>query len=63
MYYTSEGSEFKRFDVCTDTQLVDFATGLTRPCFALCVRANSEVMVACASQVYRLDSTGGVMQT
>src|SRR5437870_5653957 len=29
LYYTSEGTSIKRFNVCTNTQLVDFATGLT----------------------------------
>lgn len=63
MYYTSEGTSIKRFDVSTNTQLADFATGLTRPCFALRILANGEVLVACSSAIYRLDSTGGVMQT
>lgn len=63
MFYTSEGSSVKRFNVCTNTQLPDFATGLARPCFALKIRSNGEVMVACASQVYRFSSTGAVNLT
>ena len=65
MVYTSEGSSVKRFDVSTNTQLPDFATGLNGPCFALRIRPNTngEVMVACANLVYRLDNTGAVMQT
>jgi len=65
MFYTSEGSSVKRFDVSTSTQLLDFATGLQGTCFALRIRPNTngEVMVACANQVYRLDNTGAVMQT
>lgn len=63
LFYSSENSEIKRYDVCTDTQLADFATGLDRPCFALRIRPNGEVMIACASQVYRLSATGTVLQT
>lgn len=63
MFYTSEGSTVKRFDVCANTQLPDFATGLTSPCYALRIRPNGEVMVACSSQAYRLNSTGTTIQT
>ncbi len=64
IYYTSEGTTVKRFDVNTNSQVLpDFATGLSRPCYALRIRANGEVMVACSSQVYRLSSTGSIMQT
>lgn len=46
MFYTSEGSMIKRFDVCTRTQLSDFANGLDAPCYALRIRPNGEVLVA-----------------
>jgi len=63
IYYTSEGNSVRRFNVCSNTQLADFATGLSGRCFANRIRPNSEVLVACTSLVYRLNSTGGVMQT
>ena len=63
IHYTSEGPSIKRFNVCTNTQLSDFTTGLSAPCFALRIRPNGEVMVACSSQVYRLSSTGTTIQT
>lgn len=63
MFYTSEGSTIKRFNVCTNTQLADFATGLSGPCFAHRIRPNGEVMVACSSQVYRLDASGATLKT
>ncbi len=64
LFYTSEGSSVKRYDVCADTQLADFATGLTGgACYALRIRTNGEVMVACTQQVHRLNSSGTVMQT
>ena len=62
MFYTSEGNEVHSYDVCTDTQLADFATGLVGPCFALRIRANDEVMVTCRTKTYRLDSTGTEIQ-
>jgi hypothetical protein len=63
IFYTSEGSSVKRFNVCTNTQLPDFATGLSGPCYALRIRPNGEVLVACSSQAYRLNSNGSVNQT
>jgi hypothetical protein len=63
MYYTSEGGKVKRFNVCTNTQLADFASGLAGPCYAHRLRPNSEVLVACTRLAYRLSSSGTVMQT
>jgi hypothetical protein len=63
MRYTSEGSSVKRYDVCTDTQLTDFATGLTRPVFAHRVLPDGGSLVAATSQVVRLDSSGAVVDT
>lgn len=64
MFYTSESNAVKRFDVSTNTQLADFATGLPNsPCFALRIRQNGEVLVACSSVIFRLSTTGTVTQT
>jgi hypothetical protein len=63
IFYTSEGSSVKRFNVCTQTQLSDLAKGLDGQCFALRIRLNGEVMVACDSAVYRLSNTGATLQT
>jgi hypothetical protein len=64
LFYTSEGNSVKRFDVCTNTQLADFATGLpSSPCYALRIRANGEVLVACTDNVFRLSPLGTVIQT
>jgi sugar lactone lactonase YvrE len=63
LYYTSEGSLVKRYNVCTNTQLTDLASGLTGACYALRIRPNGEVIVACTGQVYRLSPSGAVMQT
>ncbi len=62
IYYTSEGSTIKRFNVCTNTQLPDFASGLAAPCYALRIRSNGEVMVACQTQLERISTAGIVLQ-
>ncbi len=63
MFYTSEGGSIMRFDVSNNTQLSNFTDGLAAPCYALRIRPNGEVMVACESQAYLLNATGGIMQT
>jgi len=68
LFYTSEGPTIRRFDTCTNTQQADFATNLTEPgfstiCYALRIRLNGEVMVACTNRLYRLDATGAVIQS
>lgn len=63
LFYTSEGSLVKRYNVCTDTQLADFATLPSSPAYALRIRPNGEVLVAASSLVHRLDSAGAVVQS
>jgi len=62
MYYTSESDRIKRFNICTNQQMRDFASGLGNVCFALRLRRNGELMVACQTQIYRLDGNGSVQQ-
>jgi hypothetical protein len=63
LHYTSEGDSIKAFNICTKAQLPDFAGGLSGPCYGHRIRPNAEELVACTSQVYRLDGTGTVIQT
>ncbi len=63
LFYTSEGDLVKRFDVCTNTQLADFATLPSGEAYALRIRPNGDVLVAATGFVYRLDSTGALAQT
>lgn len=64
MRYTSEGTTIHQFDVCTNTQLADFATGLAGGnCFAHRELMNGDHLVACRTQVHRIDSSGVVQQT
>jgi hypothetical protein len=65
LYYTSEGTLVKRFNVCSNTQLSDFASGLpfgNAGCFALRIRSNGEVLVACDQSIRRLNSAGTDIQ-
>jgi hypothetical protein len=61
--YTSEGSLVKQFDVGTNTQLADFASGLPAPCFAHRILPNGGELVACSSEVVRLDPSGAIVQS
>jgi RHS repeat-associated protein len=63
MLYTSEGSSVQAFDVCKDTQLENFATGLPEPCYALRILDDGRVAVACASAVVLLSKSGAVTAT
>jgi len=69
LFYTSEGKLIKRFNVCTNTQLADFATlpiGGTQPddeAFALRIRPKREVLVATSQKVFLLDGAGTVIRT
>lgn len=63
MYYTSEGVTVKRFNVCTNTQLSDFASGLYGPDYALRILADGSVLIADTVQIVRLDSSGQIIQT
>jgi hypothetical protein len=66
MFYTSEGSVVRRYDLATSTQLPDFATGLPNDCFALRLLppfdGTGGLIVANRSSVLRLDDTGSVVQ-
>jgi len=63
MFYTSEGDIIKRFDVCANTQLADFATSLASPKYALRIRSNGEVLVAATDVLERYDAGGTLIQT
>jgi len=64
LYYTSEETSVRRYNVCTRTALGTFANGLTGPyCYALRLRPNREVMVACQDAVHRLSPQGVNLRT
>lgn len=65
IFYTSEGSHVKRFNVCTNTQLLDFnaAPLPSGQAQALRVLPNGGVLVANMTGIVRLDASGSVAQT
>lgn len=63
IFYTSEGTLIRRFNVMTNTALPDFATLPGGPAFGLRIRPNGEVLVAASSQIFRLNASGTVIQT
>jgi streptogramin lyase len=64
IYYTSEGTSVKRFNVCNNTQLSNFATGLPGPnAYALRLLPDGGALVADTDRVVRLNSSGNVTQT
>jgi DNA-binding beta-propeller fold protein YncE len=62
MYYTSEGSQIKRFDVSTNTQLSDFGAGGGTQ-YALRILDDGGVLVANTTNVLRYNAAGAVVQT
>lgn len=64
LFYTSEGTSVKRFDVCSGQQLGDFSTGLTGAnAYALRLLPSGGLLVADTQNIVRLDSGGNVIQT
>ena len=64
LYYTSEDTTVRRYNLCTRTALPPLITTLTPPfCYALRLRPNSELMVACQDAVHRVSPEGVNLQT
>jgi len=64
LYYTSEDTIVRRYNVCTHTALPDLTDQLTPPyCYALRLRPNREVMVACQEAVHRVSREGAILHT
>jgi len=63
MRYTSEGSLIKQYDVCTKTQLGNFTTLPSQPCYAHRITGDGGGLVACTNNVYKVDNTGLVTNT
>ena len=61
LLYTSEGSSILRYDVCQNTPLPSFTTGLQQA-FALRIRPGGGVLVADRGQIRQLDPAGGTVR-
>lgn len=62
VYYTSEDSAVRRFNVCTGLALPHFATGLEPVCYALRQLPNRDLMVTCTNRIYRYDQNGAFLR-
>lgn len=64
LYYTSEDTAVRRYNLCTHSVLPTLTTSLSGPhCYALRLRPNRELMVACQEAVHRLSPQGTNLQT
>jgi uncharacterized repeat protein (TIGR01451 family) len=64
LHYTSEGHSVKTFNVCTNTQGPDFATGLPgSTAYAHRILPDGGELVADTEEIVRLDAAGNVIQT
>jgi hypothetical protein len=62
--YDGEGNEILRYNLCTRTQLPPFATNVPGgSCFALAIRPNGDVMIACSGQANRFNAAGVLVQS
>src|SRR5204862_6965101 len=71
LLYTGQTDVIRRFNVCTNTQITNFATsfhtpalqpGFDQTCSALRIRPNAEVIVACDQGAIRLGTDGSVLR-
>jgi len=61
LYYSSEGPDIFRYNVCTSTQLAPLvANGLPEPCYALRVLSDGGAIIACSSKAVRVDASGNI---
>jgi len=63
LYYTSEDTVLRRFNVCTNTQLSNFVTAPAGSCYAHKLRPNGDIVVACRAAAYRYSSAGTLLRT
>ena len=63
MQYTAESTTVKQFNVCTNTQSPDFATGLPGTAYAHRLLPDGTALVAVSNSVVRVNSSSTVLQT
>ena len=67
LFYTSEGSDIRRYDAAAHAQLTPFATGLPHEHYALRLLPPGDgsggMLVAATDEIQRLNASGAVVQT
>ena len=62
--YTTESDSIARFDVCANSQLPNLVNNLPgSPCYAMRIRADGTILVACQDDVNLLDAAGTVLKS
>jgi RHS repeat-associated protein len=62
LYYTSEGPNVRRFNICT-RQVMSAFSSPGYYCTGMAIRPNGELIVACSYYVFRLSPTGAILQS
>ncbi len=60
LLYDDFSNRVRALNVCTGTQLADFATGLIGTCYEMVVRSDDSVVLACDEYINSLSSSGSV---
>ncbi|MEO6688501.1 MAG: Calx-beta domain-containing protein [Dokdonella sp.] len=55
IFYTSEDSDVRRFNVCTHQAMPNFASLPDEPCYAVRQLPNRDLMITCKNHIYRYD--------
>ncbi len=63
IHVADEGGSIQTFNVCTNAQGPDFATGLAGPCYGHRILADGGELISCSTHTYRVNSSGTVVQT
>lgn len=63
MLRDTEGSSIERHDVCTNSPLTAFATGISGQAYALRILTNGDVLLADGSNIKRFNSAGTEVQS
>lgn len=63
LYYTSEGRSIKRYNICANEQMTDFAAVDGSNAFALRLLPSGGLLLADSQKILRLDASGKIIQT
>ena len=63
LYYSSEDTDVRRFNICTQLPMPHFASALAGPCFTMRQRSNGELLLACRNQIERFAQSGAPLST
>ncbi len=62
LFYTSEDSDVRRFDVCTHEVMANFTSLPDEPCYAVRQLPNHDLMFTCRNHIYRYDQNAAFVR-